>query len=346
MQLQRVLPLLGVAFGLTASALYVSHNSATADAIPVSAITPVVIAPTIPFGLANLDLTTAVEGPLQHIDVAGRQLMVNGTVLNVPLGLLIDVNNDGVGDKSLEALMGAPGERSPVGGTIIATATGIRNVDSGAVSFTADSLYFDFGEQVVVGPLLAVDAAAGTFTVGGHVVRMSTDSRMLPRLLDLGGHDITISQLNSWLGSSVTCEGYTQDVNGVNCYFAKHVDTEVIVPSVTADGVAVARVLWNAKDGNIDVVGTVTAGTDGTLSQTVKLYWGGCSAANHVAAGGLVAGIAPALQGITVNVLPGAAANLGDFKYRSARGSFPTNPGCIWVDTQLGGKTQRTTDVK
>ena len=86
MQLQRVLPLLGVAVGLSASALYLTHNQVTADAIPVTAITPVVIPSTIPFGIANLDLTTSLEGPLQYLDLAGPRVYGDTLVDDVYMG--------------------------------------------------------------------------------------------------------------------------------------------------------------------------------------------------------------------------------------------------------------------
>lgn len=375
MQLHRILTLLGVATGLAAGALFMSSNRATAVQ---AADAPVLLPPTI--DPANLALS--VEGPLQAIEVGGRRwtsagsvaiadatsrrLQVNGTWLSVPPGMLIDVNNDALGDIALERLVYSSGTteqvRSPIGGTIIANATG-SITGAGAATFTTDDIYFDFGEQVIVGPLISVAADNQSFQVAGHVVRMSADNRFLPKIMDLGGAPIGIAPMRGFEGTTVTCEGYTE--NGQ--YFGKTVETEVIQTVAPLDSVAVSRALYSAKDGSFtDIVGSIQYATNNNANKAVRLWFGLPAGTSLATLQGFLNDANPNNDGIAVTITAGVAANLGDFRFRSARGLFPTNPGNVVaavvrtttttvnqggqpvtvVALNATGHTQRTADLK
>lgn len=312
-----LLPLFGAGAGLLAGALYLHHNEARAAQI-LPALIP------IPVNLLPEARVTFIEGALQDFDLAARILVVNGTQVQVPTTLLVDTTGDGVGDITLAQLTN-PALPTPIGGTIQATAN-LQANQSGHAAFIADTLYFEFGERVVVGPLVTVDSANGLFQVAGHQIRMSTDPRLSPRITDVGGSPITVADLVGFEGSLVSAEGYYD--NGA--YFAKFVETQALVPGTTVDGVGVFRALWDASKGQVDVRGTVTAHpTTGLIAPTVQL---------DLSCDGL--GL------VTVNVVPGVVPTQGDFDWRSPVGAIPANPGSLCVRSANGGATQRGVDTK
>jgi len=317
MRYLRLLPLVGAASGLLTGVLYINHNQATAVEV-LPALIP------IPVNLAPEARNTFIEGPLQDFDLATRVLVVNGTQVHVPATVLIDTTGDGVGDITLAQLVN-PALRSPLGGTVHATAL-LQSTQSGHAQFIADTLYFEFGERVVVGPLVAVDAANGVFQVGGHQIRMSTDPRLSPILADLGGHPITVADLAGFEGSLVSAEGYVDE--GV--FLAKFVETQALVPGANVDGVGVERALWDASKRQVDLRGTITAHpTTGLLAATVQI---------DLSCDGL--GL------VTANVVPGVVPTQGVFVWRSAEGQVTSNPGSLCVRSANGGATQRGVDVK
>lgn len=317
MRYPHLLPLVSAASGLLTGVLYLQHNQATAVEV-LPALIP------IPINLAPEARTTFIEGPLQDYDLTARVIVVNGTQVQVPATVLFDTTGDGVGDVTLAQLVN-PTLRSPLGGTVHVTAA-LRTTQSGHAQFVADSLYFEFGERVVVGPLVAVDAANGMFQVGGHQIRMSTDPRLSPILADLGGHPITVADLAGFEGSLVSAEGYMDE--GV--FFGKFVETQALVPGANVDGVGVERALWRADKGQIDVVGTITAHpTTVQIAATVQL---------DLSCDGL--GL------VTVNVVPGIVPTQGEFVWRSAEGQVPNSPGSLCVRSANGGTTQRGVDTK
>ncbi len=313
----RLLPLLGAASGLLTGVLYLRHNQASAVEI-LPALVP------LPVNLAPEARATFIEGPLQDYDLAARVIVVNGTQVQVPATMLIDTTGDGVGDITLAQLVN-PALRSPIGGTVHASSV-LQSTQGGHAQFIADSLYFEFGERVVVGPLVAVDAANGLFQVGGHQIRMSTDPRLVPILADLGGHPITVADLVGFEGSLVSAEGYVED----GLLLGKFVETQALIPGADADGVGVERALWDASKRQVEVRGTITAHpTTGQIAATVQI---------DLSCDGL--GLA------TVNVVPGVVPTQGEFVWRSAEGQVPANPGTVCVRSSNGGTTQRGVDAK
>jgi len=133
---------------LTVSSLFLSGSAFAAC--------PVI--PSAPLG-AGADII-AIEGPLSALDTVDRTMTVMGSCLTVPVGMLIDTSGDGIGDVTLDDLA-TLGLRSPIGGTVIGDA--LATVDgAGNLSMSLTTIYFEYGEQVFVGPLVSV-AADGLF---------------------------------------------------------------------------------------------------------------------------------------------------------------------------------------
>ena len=261
-----------------------------------------------------------VEGPVSAIELTDRTVTVIGTCVNLPAGLLIDTDADTIGDITLDQLVD-PSLYSPLGGTIILSGTAAID-GTGNIVYTADSVYFEFGEHVLVGPLVSVDATAETFVVGGTTVQMNTDPRMPGDVLDLGGNTIGVADMLGYEGTLAAAEGYFR--SGV--HNARIVETEVIVPVVGTDTVVISRADYRSSKRSVDVRGQTTAqsGT-GTFSSTVNI---------DLACNGTIDNVA------TVIVDP--VLNLGDFRWTSANNVAASNPGSVCVTSPLGGTASRT----
>lgn len=315
MQKYVVPPLFGAGAGLLAGSIYLQHNHAKAAQV-LPALIP------MPVNLHSEARVTFIEGALQDFDLAARILVVNGTQIQVPATLLIDTTGDGVGDITLAQLTN-PALPTPIGGTIQATAK-LQANQSGHAVFSADSLYFAFGERVVVGPLVAVDAAGGLFQVAGHQIHMSTDPRLSPRVTDLVGNPLTVADLVGFEGSLVSAEGYGD--NGA--YFAKFLETQALVPGTTVDGVGVFRALWDASKRQVNVRGTITAHPiTGAFAPNVQV---------DLACDGV--GI------INATVVPEVGIAQGTWRWKSANNAVPNNPGTVCVRSVQGGNAQRATN--
>jgi uncharacterized membrane protein len=262
-----------------------------------------------------------IEGPLSAFNVAARTVKVNDTLVVLPAGMLIDTDGDGVGDITLEQLTD-PALPTPVGGSMIIT--GIPANVGGQARFTADSAYFEFAENVVVGPLVAVNAAAGTFQVAGTLVKMNQDPRLPARIFDLGGNEISLAQMAGFEGTLVGAEGH---MIGTQMH-AKIVETEVIVATPNADTVAIERALYNASKRSVEVRGFVTRNqATGQFAPQVTI---------DLSCDGL--GL------VTANVVVDVALNQGEFKYKSNNNAVPTHPGTVCVKTATSPTAQRNVD--
>jgi hypothetical protein len=134
----------------SATPAYLATASAAFSGVAAAAC-PAHAAPVIAPG----DGILSVEGPVSAIDLVDRTVTVVGTCINIPATMLIDTSFDGVGDITLDQLV-TGGATSPIGGTMIIDADVTTDL-AGNVVYTATNPYFDFGENVVVGPLISVD---------------------------------------------------------------------------------------------------------------------------------------------------------------------------------------------
>lgn len=251
-----------------------------------------------------------VEGPLANIDLDGNTITVFDTCLELPAGVLVDTDGDGIGDLTLRELLG-DGRRSPLGGTIAALAT--TNERNGGYVFTADAVYFEFAEHVVVGPLLNIDLENNAVNIAGTTVVMSRDNRIPPVIYDLSFNPIKISDLSSAIGTIATAEGWFED----GILNAKVLETEAVLTAVGEDGVGVERAMFRADRGEMRVDGITTEqfGT-GNIASYVDLDLG-CTGTDL----------------IRLDVVAGDVAG-GAFGYRE-RGVRPVDEVC--VTSELGG---------
>lgn len=249
-------------------------------------------------------------------------LSLEGGVLAIdPATRTVNIDGDGVGDITFEQLT-ASNLRSAIGG-YMAVEADVTSVN-GLARFTANAAYFEFGEHVVVGALMAVNAQAGTFTIAGTPVRLSTDARIPAKVLDLGGNPITLADMAGWEGSLAAVEGYMQD--GV--LRAKIVETDVVMPAAGSDTIVIEKALYNASKRSIEVRGTITAHpATGAFAPNVQI---------DLSCDGL--GI------INATVVPDLALGQGEWRWKSANNAVPTNPGSVCVRSSSGANAQRATN--
>jgi hypothetical protein len=254
-----------------------------------------------------------IEGPLANIDLDAQTIQVFDTCLELPAGVLVDTDGDGLGDFTLRELLG-DGRRSPIGGTIAALAT--TDSRNGGYVFIADSVYFEFAEHVVVGPLLNVDLENNAINIAGTTVVLSRDYRVPPVVYDLSFNPIKFSDLESAIGTTATAEGWFED----GILNAKVVETEAVVGDVGEDGVGIERAQFRADRGELRVTGVTTEqfGT-GRIASFVDLDLD-CTGTDL----------------IRLDVLPGDVAG-GAFDYRD-RGVRPVAEVC--VTSELGGSVR------
>jgi len=306
---------------MTGAAALAAFASIQLLSAPANAVAPIdgFPLPTLWPGADALSL----EGGVLAIDVAARTINIDGSVVHIPPTLRIDTDGDGVGDITFEQLT-ASNLRSIVGG-YMAIEADVASVD-GLARFTANAAYFEFGEHIVAGALMAVNAQAGTFMIAGTPVQLSTDVRIPAKVVDLGGDPIALADMAGWEGSQASVEGYMLD--GV--LRARLVETDVVLPTVSSDAIVIEKALYNPGKRSIEVRGTITAHpTTGQLAPTVQI---------DLSCDGL--GL------VTANVVPGVVPTQGDFVWRSAEGQVPVNPGSLCVRSANGGATQRGVDVK
>jgi len=308
MKLSSLVPVVGASAALAAGVLFVAQNQAEAVA-PIDAFPLPVLRP----GAEAI----VIEGTLTALDVATRVATVNSTRVFIPAGVLVDTTHDGIGDITLEQLAN-PNLPSPVGGTM--AVTGVAQSVDGLARFTATGVYWEFAENVVAGPLIMVDANLGMFQVNGTPVQMTSDPRFLPSLTDANGVPISVADLTPGIGSTVAVEGYLE--NGI--LMAKVVEADVIAPSAT-DTVVIDRALYDGGKRTVEVRGWVTAHpATGVVAPSVQVDLG-CDTI------GLV----------TVTAVFDPLLGQGNFRYKPANNSVPTNPGQVCVRSPNGGEALR-----
>lgn len=344
MRTYKIIPLAGLAALSALAATQILSSSAEAVAV--------VDVVTIPanFALVAGAEAIGVEGKVTGWNalttgVNPRSVTIdNGTVIRFPSTIpgtttpfKIDTNGDAVGDVTYDQLFGVnqigtafAGLRSPLGGTMIINAT--MTINGNTATFTADDAFFEFAENVVVGPVVGVNLAAGTCQIAGTTVRLSTDPRFPGKVTDLGRNQIQLSDLAGWEGSLATAEGYME--NGV--LTTKLLETEVIIQGAT-DTVLAERGLLTLSKAALDVRGVVTrypqngpdAALRGRIADSVQL-----TLSNG--------------QVFTATVIPDLVLGQGTWRLRTANNSVIGQPTGMTIKSvfnvanlQGGGTTLR-----
>jgi hypothetical protein len=281
------------------------------------------------------------EGPLTHVnygtDGSTPHVVVAGTCVEIPTTVLVDNDADGVGDIPLSAIQAGTSGRAPEGGTMIID--GDVTVDAaGNLKFTATLPYFEFGEHVIVGPLVSVAADDSSFTVGHTTVVVNSDARLPGRLWDLNGDQIEISALRGWEGTIVGAEGYMHagQLNGTL------IETEVIPPVEGVDSVAVERAQLRSSKNSVDIRGQVTPQA-GTANFTGQVHIDiGCNTARDGAGDPVLTGAGASIENVAV-VTVDPVLNLGDWRWTSGNNAVPagsvTVATTVCVYSDLGGES-------
>lgn len=313
MKVTHPLSIAAAGMALAAGAFFVAQNRATA--VPV--IDGFVLPPIVPGAEIVL-----IEGRVTDFNVAARTITALDTVLYVPPTLLIDTTFDFIGDITMDQ-WADPNLPSPIGGTVIANAVAGNDPITGMAVFTVTSIYWDLGENALVGPLVAADPSTGSFQVNGTIVKMNTDPRLPSKLLDINMNPTTIDQLPTQLGDVMDVLGYVRE----GIMYGTEVLSVVTPPNTgTTDQVIVERALWDPIRQSIEVRGWVLASPiDGSVAPTVTIDLGCIGKGTITVPTNFNAG--PPIQGV--------------FRWRSANNVYPFNPGTVCVDSPSGGHTQR-----
>lgn len=152
-------------------------------------------------------LEAELEGPLQSVDVANNTITVMGITVNVPESAVLTTATTTL--TSLEDAVGAtlPGRTEPgfIGGTAIVVGT------TDGTTVTANEVFFDVAENVIVGTLTENTLTGPTLSSGGEfrVQGVSIQSVGDPRQpLDAGVAGLEVDLSTVPVGSLVAVEGY------------------------------------------------------------------------------------------------------------------------------------------
>lgn len=222
-----------------------------------------------------------VEGKIQSYNTTTRTITANGMTIFIPTTVLVETRNaDLTGnitfanltDPTLEA------QRSIVGGTVIASGDIVfsQGASGNCVSMNATKVFVELAENVVVGLLSNVDPAAGSFRVNGALVRMNTDSRFPKDILDVGGNQLTITELASHEGESISAGGYFDAAQ--NVLFGTLVETEFVKALPGQDGVAITDAQGRTGNRELRVDGQNARNPQGQFASTVTIFSGGLDA--------------------------------------------------------------------
>ena len=223
-----------------------------------------------------------VEGKIQSFNTTARTITANGMTIFVPTTVLVETRNlDLTGnitfatltDPTLEA------QRSIIGGTVIASGDVVfsQGTSGNCVSMNATQVFVELAENGIVGLLSNVDSAAGTFRVNGSLIRMNTDPRFPKDILDVGANQLTIADLASHEGESISIGGYFDVAQ--NVLFGTLVETEFVKPLPGTDGVAITRTEGRTGNRELRVEGQNARNPQGQFAASVTVFSGGLDAA-------------------------------------------------------------------
>jgi len=227
-------------------------------------------------------LVFEVEGKIQSYNSTARTITANGMTIFIPTTVLVETRNaDLTGNITFPNLIDATleGQRSIIGGTVIASGDIVfsQGQSGNCVSMNATRVYVELAENVVVGLLSNVDPADGSFRVNGALVRMNTDPRFPKDILDVGGNQLTIADLASHEGESISAGGYYDAAQGV--LFGTLVETEFVKALPGQDGVAITGAEGRTGNRELRVDGQNARNPQGVFASSVTIFSGSLDSA-------------------------------------------------------------------
>lgn len=242
-------------------------------------------APCVPVDIASPTdpalLVFEVEGKIQSFNTTTRTITANGMTIFIPTTVLVETRNadltgnitfSNLTDPTLEA------QRSIIGGTVIASGDIVfsQGASGNCVTMNATRVYVELAENVIVGLVSNVDPAAGTFRVNGALVRMNTDPRFPKDILDVGGNQLTIADLASHEGESISAGGYFDAAQ--NVLFGTLIETEFVKALPGQDGVAITGADGRTGNRELRVDGQNARNPQGAFASSVTIFSGGLDA--------------------------------------------------------------------
>ena len=278
-------------------------------------------------------LIWSVEGPITGIDPAAGTITASGVTATIPAALPLEGTRgltganlaqllDAAAPGRVRSIFASAGENPGYSGATLKAEGIVVETAAGRV-YRATAVVVEMAENVIVGALLSVDEANGTFVVNGATCRMNTDERFPANILDVGLKPITFDDLNGAVGQIFTVSGYfyAGEVHAVT------VDTQVVPVTPHTDTV---RVL-NAKGVNavknkstLTVVGSVAPFDPKALITLTNAITGAKIA--------------------TVAVTAGAVAGQGDFNLKLT--NLVASPTRIRATSSNGGVHEVDVTVK
>lgn len=239
--------------------------------------TPVSIAPPSDPALLIFEL----EGKIQSYNNTTRTITANGTTIFIPTTVLVETRNaDLTGNITFANLTDATleAQRSIVGGTVIASGDIVfgQGTSGNCVTMNATKVYVELAENVVVGLLSNVDTTAGSFHVNGALVRMNSDPRFPKDILDVGANQLTIADLASHEGETISVGGYFDAAQSV--LFGTLVETDFVKALPGQDGVAILRTEGRTGNRELRVDGQNARNPQGQFATSVTVFSGGLDA--------------------------------------------------------------------
>jgi hypothetical protein len=252
----------------------------------LTSVTAMAQAPCAPVNIAPPSdpalLIFEVEGKIQSYNSTARTITANGMTIFIPTTVLVETRNaDLTGNITFTNLTDATleAQRSIIGGTVIASGDIVfsSGASGNCVSMNATKVFVELAENVIVGLLSNVDPAAGSFRVNGTLVRMNTDSRFPKDILDVGGNQLTIADLASHEGDSISAGGYYDAAQ--NVLFGTLVETEFVKALPGQDGVAITNAQGRTGNRELRVDGQNARNSQGQFASTVTVFSGGLDSA-------------------------------------------------------------------
>ena len=267
----------------------------------------------------------SVEGPITGIDPTAGTITASGVTATIPAALPLQ-GTRGLTGANLAQLLDAtaPGRVRSIfasagenpgnsGGTL--KAEGIVVETAAGRVYQATAVVIEIAENVIVGALISVDEANGTFVVNGATCRMNTDERFPADVLDaVLDPSLTFNDLKGGIGSIVSVNGYFH----AGAVHTVILETELLPTSPSTDTVRIVKAEGKKVAGNRSelklrgVVGPLDPNATITIIDVIT---------------GRTLG--------TVGVVAGAIPDQGEFQLR--RKNLATTPTRIRATSSNGG---------
>ena len=213
-------------------------------------------------------LIWSVEGPITAIDPAAGTITASGVTATIPAALPLEGTRgltganlaqllDAAAPGRVRSIFASAGENPGYSGATLKAEGIVVETAAGRV-YRATAAVVEMAENVIVGALLSVDEANGTFVVNGATCRMNADERFPADVLDVGlDPSLTFSDLKGAIGTIVSVNGYFH----AGAVHAVIVETELLPTAPNTDTVRIVKAEGKNVAGNrseLKLIGVVS----------------------------------------------------------------------------------------